>query len=45
MGRVTRETKDKFAKKWETVIDEFFINTNKVPEGAYPQIRNLGMNP
>jgi len=42
MGRVTRETKDKFAKKWETVIDEFFINTNKVP---YPQIRNLGMNP
>ena len=33
MGRVTRETKDKFAKKWETVIDEFFINTNRVPEG------------
>ena len=33
MGRVTRKTKDKFAKKWETVIDEFFINTNRVPEG------------
>ena len=33
MGRVTLETKDEFAKKWETVIDEFFINTNKVPEG------------
>ena len=29
----SRETKDKFAKKWETVIDEFFINTNRVPEG------------
>jgi len=27
------ETKDGFAKKWETVIDEFFINTNRVPEG------------
>jgi hypothetical protein len=27
------ETKDEFAKKWETVIDEFLINTNKVPEG------------
>ncbi|MDW0212559.1 MAG: hypothetical protein QOA16_00035 [Nitrososphaeraceae archaeon] len=33
MGRVTLETNDEFAKKWETVIDEFFINTNKVPEG------------
>jgi hypothetical protein len=33
MGRVTLEIKYKFAEKWETVIDEFFINTNKVPEG------------
>ena len=42
MGRVTLETKDKFAEKWETVIDEFFINTNKVPEGlpSNPQSRH-----
>ena len=33
MGRVTLETKDEFAEKWETVIDGFFINTNRVPEG------------
>ena len=31
--KLTLETKDEFAKKWETVIDEFFINTNRVPEG------------
>jgi len=33
MRKLTLDTKDTFAKKWETVIDEFFINTNKVPEG------------
>ena len=31
--KLTLEIKDEFAKKWDTVIDEFFINTNKVPEG------------
>lgn len=31
--KLTLETKDEFAKKWETVIDEFFINTNRVPDG------------
>jgi hypothetical protein len=40
--KLTLETKDEFAKKWETVIDEFFINTNKVPEGlpSNPQSRH-----
>ena len=33
MRKLTLETKDKFAEKWETIIDEFFINTNRVPEG------------
>ena len=42
MRKLTLDTKDTFAKKWETVIDEFFINTNKVPEGlpSNPQSRH-----
>ena len=33
MRKLTLETKDVFAEKWETVIEEFFININRVSEG------------
>jgi len=31
-GKLTLETKDKFAEKWGPVIDDFIIKTNRVPK-------------
>ena len=32
MGKLTLETRNEFAKKWRSVIDEFVIKTNRVPK-------------
>ena len=31
-GKLTLETKDKFAEKWDPVMDDFVIKTNRVPK-------------
>jgi hypothetical protein len=31
-GKLTLETRDKFAEKWDRVIDDFIIKTNSVPK-------------
>ncbi|MDW0321877.1 MAG: ATP-binding protein [Nitrososphaeraceae archaeon] len=31
-GKLTLETKDKFAEKWAPVVDDFIIKTNRVPK-------------
>jgi hypothetical protein len=32
MGKLTLETRNEFAKKWRSVMDEFVIRTNRVPK-------------
>jgi Helicase HerA, central domain len=31
-GKLTLETRDKFAEKWDTIISDFIIKTNRVPK-------------